>query len=133
MSYNKGAVLAVLVVCGYVGLEGYAIHQISHKTKPDFIYDTLIQAKTITEACNSDRLEYRNRFEKTLLRVENNYGVMLADADPEATDADIRQQIAAATLMSVATAENKLSSTDCDHQMMKNHFQRYRLYARKSR
>lgn len=133
MRYNKGTILAVLLVLGYVGLEGYAVKKVSYRTKPDYIHDVLIQAKTVTEACNSDRLEYRDRFEKTLTRVVNSYRSMLADANPKATDSDISQQLADRTVQSVTEAESELSGMDCNHQTMKDHFQRYRLYARKTR
>lgn len=133
MRYNRGTVIAALVVLVYVGFEGYAIHKVRDRTKPDYIHNVLIQAKTATEACNSDRLIYRERFERTLARVENNYREMLRETDPEATEAIISQQLVSQTAKSVAEAENELIVMNCNSQTIKNHFQRYRLYARKSR
>lgn len=133
MRINKGTAFAILVVMGYVGFEGYAIYQVKDRTKPDYIYGLLIQAKIATEACDSERLVFREKFEKTLERVTGNFRRQLEDANPDAAPTEINQLMAAFVVKSESATKKELSSMSCDSQTMKNHFQRYRLYARKSR
>lgn len=130
---NKGAIFAAVILALYIGVEAYAIRKVSHRIEPGYIHAMLVKAQSATEQCNSEALDYAPRFSQTLSRVTASYRQALADADPKLTSTDIDLQLNEEILNAQAAVTNAITSLGCADPELKAHFQRYRIYAKKTR
>jgi len=82
---NKGSVLAVAIVAAYMGVEIFTFQKVSHRTKPDYIHNLLVETRIAIEVCNSDVSALSTRFDRTLARVSKRYTPVLHKiSSPEA-------------------------------------------------
>jgi len=130
---KNGTLVAVIILAAYIGFEAYAIKKVSHRTEPGYIYQLLVEADAATRLCEHSALAMQPRFTRTLARVSENHKQELAADNPELS----AQQISARLQQQIALADQSLkqaiSADGCDTAEMKAHFQRYRIYAGKSR
>lgn len=130
---NKGSIFAAVVLTLYIGVEAYAIRKVSHRIEPDYIHATLIRAQSAAELCQSDALEYTTRFAATLSRVTASHRQKLSDNNPELSLADIDDQLYKEVIDARAEISETIASLGCTDAQLKAHFQRYRIYAKKTR
>lgn len=129
---NSGTVLAILALVGYIGFEAYAIRKAAPRTEPAFIHNLMVEAKTAVEHCGLGTPKLHSEFDQTLKRVRKKYSDELESEFAK----DSRQSVEQLILEDMSAAEMRvkqfLVANDCAHQDVKNHFQRYRIYAGKS-
>ncbi len=130
---NKGTVLAVTIVAAYMGVEIFAFQKVSHRTKPTYIHNLLIETRTAASICNSDVAALSDRFDRTLARVSKKLKEEIQDNNPGSSSADIDLQIAGQRQIAQQGIRESLASAGCASQEMKDHLVRYRIYAKKSR
>jgi len=128
-----GPALACAALLAYVGFEAYAINKVSHRTKPDYIYPMLARAGVATELCQSDALALSERFEKTLGRVAASYRNEIISATQSITPQQANEELAQVLTDAQLAITETFNTHGCDSAQMKAHFQRYRIYARKTR
>lgn len=128
-----GPVIAVVILGGYVGLEAYTIRAASHRMEPAYIHNMLIEAKVATEMCESSALELAPRFTRTLQRATSSYQKELSESDSNLSEPDIEQQLAEQIAAAQTKVAEEVETKSCSHADIKAHFQRYRIYAKKTR
>ncbi len=129
---NIGTILAIVVLAGYVGLEAFTIRSASERMKPAYIHPLLIEAKTASDICYSSALVLEERFNKTLQRTSNSHREAMSEAAPTLSAGDIDQQLAQLIAASEKKVTEEVTAKGCLHPDIKAHFQRYRIYAKKS-
>ncbi len=130
---TKGTFLAVLFLAAYLGFEAYAIRKASHRTEPAYIYNLLVEAQTATQLCQSEALQLQARFERTIARVIDRYQQDLQEADPALTLDGLSEILAQRSAAARSRVTDSINATGCDTTEAKAHFQRYRIYAGKTR
>ena len=130
---KKGTIIATVILAGYVGLETYTIRQASDRMEPAYIHNLLIEAMAASQICQSSALELEERFTRTLQRTTSSYQVELSKAVPQSTEAAIEQQLTQRVASSKSKVAEEVNTKGCSHPDIKAHFQRYRIYAKKSR
>ena len=130
---TKGTLFAALILAAYLAFEAYAIGKVSHRTEPAYIYNLLVEAQTATELCQSDALQLQARFAQTLERVSDGYQQDMEENDPTLSPADIAQQLAQQSTDAQSRVTESITANGCDNAEAKAHFQRYRIYAGKTR
>ena len=130
---KSGSYIAATVLLAYVGFEAYAIKKVSHKIEPDYIHALLVNAKFATEQCNSDALELSERFDRTLERVSAAYKAKLLDTQPGQNSETINSLLDEKKVKARELISDEIELLGCDTTEMKAHFQRYRIYANKTR
>lgn len=130
---TKGTFLAVLFLAAYLGFEAYAIRKASHRTEPAYIYNLLVEAQTATQLCQSDALQLQARFERTIARVGDSYQQDLQKADPALTLDDLSKKLVQHSAAAKSRVTESINTAGCDTPEAKAHFQRYRIYAGKTR
>jgi hypothetical protein len=131
MKIQRGTVAVVVVLLGYVGMEAFAIRKASYRTEPAYIHNMLIEARTATEVCSIDVTALREGFNRTLGRVTERNRRDLAERYPQEDASAIDQRIAEQVRSAQSAVEAFLADKDCTDQEIKNHFQRYKIYARR--
>ncbi len=130
---NKGSLIAVVILALYIGVEAYAIRKVSHRIEPGYIHALLIRAQHATQACESEALALAPRFAQTLLRVSASYRQELAETNPELSPEDIDNRLAREIADANTEISQTIASVGCEDAEIKAHFQRYRIYAKKTR
>ncbi|MFK7994116.1 MAG: hypothetical protein AB8B87_08250 [Granulosicoccus sp.] len=130
---KSGTLIAVLILTGYVALEAYTIRKASHRMEPAYIHNMLIEAKVATELCKAKALELKPRFDKTLHRVTESYQTELRANDPDLTDNELSQQLALQVAAANERVTQAVNAAGCLNTQITAHFQRYRIYAKKTR
>jgi hypothetical protein len=130
---KSGTLIAALVVAAYIGFEAYAIKKASHRTEPAYIYQLMIDANAATQLCKHSALAQQPRFTRTLARVSDSYAQDLSESNPELSVAQIIEKLQQQVALADQSLKRKVSIHGCDSPEMKAHFQRYRIYAGKSR
>lgn len=131
MKIQRGTAAVVVVLLAYVGMEAFAIRKASYRTEPAYIHNMLIEARTATDACNIDVTALRGGFSRTLGRVTERYRRDLAERYPEEDARAIAQRIAEQVSSAQSAVATFLADKDCTDQEIKNHLQRYKIYARR--
>ena len=130
---KSGTLIAVVVLGGYIGLEAFTIRQASYRTEPDYIYQLLIEAEAAALLCNHSVLELQPRFERTLARVTDRYMQKLNENRSETSLEELSGQLEQQSLVARQSLEKTVAEKGCSDPELKAHFQRYRIYAKKTR
>jgi hypothetical protein len=129
---NSGTALAILALVAYIGFEAYAIRKAAPRTEPAFIHNLMVEAKTAAEHCNFGTPKLHSEFDQTLNRVRKKYSDELESKSTEDSQRSAEQRISEDISAATMRVKEFLAAHGCDHQDVKNHFQRYRIYAGKS-
>ena len=130
---KSGTLIAVVVLGGYIGLEAFTIRQASYRTEPDYIYQLLIEAEAAALLCDHSVLELQPRFERTLARVTDSYMQKLSEDRGETSPEELSGQLEQQSLSARQSLEKTVAEKGCSDPELKAHFQRYRIYAKKTR
>ncbi|MFK8080812.1 MAG: hypothetical protein AB8B97_11055 [Granulosicoccus sp.] len=130
---KSGTLIAIIILSGYVALEAYTIRKASQRMEPAYIHNLLVEAKAATELCNSTALELESRFARTLQRATDSYAKDLLENNSDLSAKAVEEQIEQQTVAARLTATEAVNTDGCSHPDSKAQFQRYRIYARKSR
>lgn len=129
---KSGTLIAIVVLAAYVGLEAYTIRHASQRMKPSYIHNLLVEAKEAAELCTSPVLELEDRFTRTLERATDSYREALTEEASE-SEQSIEQQLTEKTAAARTKVAQEVELKGCSHPDIKAHFQRYRIYAKKTR
>lgn len=91
----------------------------------------LIETKTAAELCDFPDADLKRRFELTLKKVEARYLQKLIKNGASTQQAN--QQIEIARTTAIQKIQSLGAEGNCNSKTMKNHSQRYRIYAKRSR
>ena len=130
---KSGTLIAVVVLGGYIGLEAFTIRQASYRTEPDYIYQLLIEAEAAALLCNHSVLELQPRFKRTLARVTDSYMQKLTEDRGETSQEELSRLLEQQSLSARQSLEKTVAEKGCSDPELKAHFQRYRIYAKKTR
>ena len=130
---TRGTLFAVLFLAAYLAFEAYAIRKASHRTEPAYIYKLLIEARTATQLCQSDALQLQTRFARTLERVSGSYQRDIEENNRNLSPSDVDQQLAQLSAEAQNRITESITANGCENAEAKAHFQRYRIYAGKTR
>ena len=130
---KSGTLIAIVALGGYIGFEAYAIRKAGHRVEPDYIYQLLIEARAAATICDHSVLELQPRFDRTLARVTDSYIKKLEDESGAASGQDFYGQLEQQSVAAQQLLEKTVAEKGCSDPELKAHFQRYRIYARKSR
>ncbi|MBX2881664.1 MAG: hypothetical protein KTR32_17085 [Granulosicoccus sp.] len=126
---KAGTLLAVLAITAYLGFEAYAIKKASHRTKPSYIYNVLAESHAAARLCQFGDETLRRKFDSTMARVKIQFNDDLLE---QLSAEDANRRIAEVTEKASARVQSLAESDDCSSQVMKDYFQRFRIYARRS-
>jgi len=129
---KNGTGFAIVVVIGYIGLEGYAVHKASYRTEPAYIHNMLVEAKTAVQACAGSTSPDVEGFNRSLTRVTQKYKREIGEKTPSKSVKIIDQEVADKAAATQMTIEAFIAEKGCGHQEVKNHLRRFDIYARKS-
>lgn len=130
---KSGTVIALVVLTGYIGFEAYAVRKARYRTEPAYIYNMLVEAKAAAELCDTGDPELLGKFDKTLLRVTQQYRDDLADKNSSLDAASIDKKISDQNIAASSKLKRFHELNGCSHKEMAAHQQRIRIYARRSR
>ncbi|MFK8079258.1 MAG: hypothetical protein AB8B97_03155 [Granulosicoccus sp.] len=130
---KSGTIFAILILGSYAGLEAYTIRKASDRMEPAYIHKLLVEAKVATELCKSSALELEDRFARTLQRATESYRKDLRANDSAVSEQAISQQIDQQVDSASVAATEAVNAQGCSHPDSKAQFQRYRIYAKKTR
>lgn len=129
---KKEALVGILVVAGYVGLEGYAASRAAHRMEPLFIFDQFIRADRAVEVCGGHDETTRERFARNLEVVRRNAERDLADAHPKADPGDAEAMAKARANEKRAEVDAEIDAEGCDGKAVWTHRKRFEIWSRKN-
>lgn len=130
---KTGTLIAIVVLGGYLGLEAYTIRAASKRMEPAYIHNLLVEARQATEICESSALELQARFTRTFQRAATSYEKDWAENATDSSAQIFEQQLAEQIALAQKKVTEDIDAKGCSHPDIKAHFQRYRIYAKKSR
>ena len=129
---SRGTLLAIVFIAAYAGFEAYAIGKVSHRMEPGYIHTMLLEAQLATRACNGAALELESRFLETLTRVEEKYRRAMAETDPQLSEPMLNNKLSIKRQSAEDRVSAQVETLGCDDAQIRAHFQRFRIYARRS-
>jgi len=90
---KPGTILFVVLVVGYLGLEGYVASRTKYRMEPDYIYQQFAEAARAVERCGGFETEVRDKFASNYRYTRRRAAKALAEAEPARSDAGIARYL----------------------------------------
>lgn len=110
-----GAIAAVVVVMGYVGLEISTLHTQRYRTEPLFVFNDFVTADQATLRCGDPGTEERQRFQSNFEAVKRRALDELKETDPQAVAAALLDQLDALAAERSGEVDAFIDTNGCEH------------------
>ncbi len=128
---KKEAFFGLLVVAGYIALEGYAAKRAAHRMEPLFIFDQFIRSDRAVEVCGGHHQETLSRFERNLEGVRRHAVRDLAKSHPEASAQTLEAMAQTRAEEKRAEVDAEIAAEGCDGTSLFAHRKRFGIWANK--
>ncbi len=112
---SLGAIAAVVIVLGYVGLELSTLHTQRYRTEPLFIFNEFVTADQATARCGDPGEEERHRFQSNFQAVKRKALVELQETQPQAATAELVRQLDALATERIGEVNQFIDNNGCEH------------------
>lgn len=127
---KPGTLLFVLLVIGYLGLEGYVASRTKYRMEPDYIFSQYTEAATAAAACGDFDPAVRDKFASNLRYTRRRAGEALAEQSPTAAEADIDAMVAGLEQTAIAETRALIDASGCSDIEVKKLLTRFKNRAR---
>ncbi len=112
---NVRAILATMVVIGYVGFEVNALRRSQHLFEPLFTFDQFTSMQRASERCGAAEPGVKEAFEQNYAAVQVRAVRDVAEGRPEGSAEDAAQELAERARARRAEVDELVDSGGCDH------------------
>jgi hypothetical protein len=112
---SLGAIAAIVIVVGYVGLELSTLHTQRYRTEPLFIFDEFVTADHAAQRCGEPDAEERERFQSNFQVVRRKALAELQEAKPQATAAELTSRLDSLAAERTGEVDAFIDSNGCEH------------------
>lgn len=127
---NKGAVLALVGLIGYLGFELYAVRKNGYRMEPTYIFSQYVAAGRAVALCGAPEGADTARFARNLDNVRRRAQMALKKTNPEFAPPEIEQELERLTATSVSAVDDVVRSDGCQGREIWKQRRRYEIYAR---
>jgi hypothetical protein len=125
-----GTLLFVILVVGYLGLEGYVASRTKYRMEPDYIFGQYTEAATAVAACGGVEQNVRDKFAANLRYTRRRAGAVLAEQVPTRSAADVEALVIQLEQQATASTQALIDAKGCDDTEVKQLVTRFKNRAR---
>ncbi|MEE4186597.1 MAG: hypothetical protein V2J12_12590 [Gammaproteobacteria bacterium] len=127
---KPGTLLFVILVVGYLGLEGYVASRTKYRMEPDYIFGQYTEAATAVAACGGFEQSVRDKFQSNLRYTRRRAAEALSEQNPGQSAAAIESLVAAQEATAQRTTAELVDSQGCNGTDVRQLITRFKNRAR---
>lgn len=127
---KPGALIAGVVVVGYIAFEVYALYHNRDRADPVNIYDQFITARHAVARCGDPPADQLDRFSENLHAVTIRATRTLKERNPQASSDEIDDMVAAISEQRAQEIDALVAAQGCSAPQIKTNLKRFEIKAR---
>ena len=127
---NKGTILAIIVLAGYIGFEVYAINKVSYRMEGLYIFDQYVSAQRAFSVCNKPEGKKYEKFLRNLAAVRRRALKELAEEQPEVSADEIQHLAALRETENQNKVDTIINAKGCEDKEVWTLLKRFEIYAK---